>query len=134
MCIQTDRRHHKALQCGNEYAKHNQLFLELYPGSVLFSPSGCKHSFVSLSCFTSVLFSLSGKHSFVSLSCPTCLVFSVTQASITSCHSAVLHLTCFFPSGKHSFVPLSCPTSVLFCSSGKPSFLLLSYFSSSSKS
>ena len=113
MCIQTGRRHHKALQCGNEYAKHDQLFLELYPGSVLFSPSG-KHSFVSLSsyvclvlsvrqpysfvslgCPTSVLFSPSGKHSFVSLSCPMCLVFSVTQASIASCHSAVLRLPCF---------------------------------------
>ena len=66
------------------------------------------------------------------------LSYSLCQASIASCRSAALRLSCSLrqascrsavvrpscslrrpSSGKHSFVSLSCPTSVLFSPSGK---------------
>ena len=153
MCIETGRRHHEALQSGNEYAKHDQPFLELswLPCSLRrASIALCCSAILSLACslhqasivsrlsavlaclVVSVQANLASNSSAVSV--PSSLAVlalscSLHRASIVSCPSAVLALSCSLRLSNPSFPLLSCfssphPSSVLFCLPGKPNFLL----------
>ena len=84
MCIETDRRHHEAPQCGNEYANMQ------CPSAVLAMSQSDKPSFLLLSCFSSPL---------LCCTCPSYMSCSLRQECLASAvsvasSSAVLALSC----------------------------------------